>query len=238
MPPFRTALLLLPALLVGAGGGGGVVWDGGVGLGRVPVWLALPGAGQIERGVEVWGDAPGWSPLSDGLMPASISERGGTAPPGKRKQQLTTRPTYSILYDNTITDNFAMLIAASTFFQHNAVRFQEYLAPNWISRDAHDFLFYNFCVIMTLLYFLYILLEFICVQFMMCSKKSPDLMSKSVKDNSATTPLPVTKDVRFVSPKVRKTNKCLTYVSDEDWDELCKAISKISYQYVGESNVD
>ena len=90
MPPFRTALLLLPALLVGAGGGGGVVWDGGVGLGWVPVWLALPGAGQIERGDNVWGDAPGLCPLSDGLMPAFISRRGRTAPPGKGIHHLTS----------------------------------------------------------------------------------------------------------------------------------------------------
>ena len=88
MPPFRTGLLLFSVLLVGTGDGGGVGWNGGVRLGWVP-----------EIGHDVWGDAPEPSPLSDGAMPAFISERGGTAPPGKRTYHLT--PTILITH-NTI----------------------------------------------------------------------------------------------------------------------------------------
>ena len=103
MPPFRTVLLLFSVSLVGMEDGGGVDWDGGVGLGRLPVWLTSPGVGQIERGVEVWGDAPGWSPLNPGLW-TNLSPTGGPARLGSRMQSATS--TTAILHSTFHFFNF------------------------------------------------------------------------------------------------------------------------------------
>ena len=227
MPPARTMLLLFSVLLVGTGDDGGVGWVGGVGFGRVPVWLTSPGVGQIERGVEVWGDAPGWSPLSDGSMPAFISERGGTAPPGKRTQpnDYDSKPIPSTILHST----FRFFNFLSPYIDHAARGSRHFFT------DVNNIFFLQFCAIMMLFYVVYVILEFICLLCLTLSSKSPDPISASIQDTCVTS-LQKTKDVRSVSKNIRKTNKSLTYVSDKDWNDSCETVSKLPFQYIGRSN--